>query len=120
MKRKRGRPSTVDCLGHERIRRYDVTSEGRKLEPSARMLREMIPGRLPNEESANVVRDLILSVAYGCGGWQTANRLLDNPPDRMTADDVTLARLNRIKSALESQGWDYESLRAGLLQTEEI
>jgi hypothetical protein len=117
LKRSRGRPKTIDCLGRERIKRFDATCDWKQ----ARMLRDSIPSRLPTDsETRQATLDVILSVAYGCGGWTSANRLLDNPPSRENADDVTLDRLNRIKDSLLSQGWTFEALRAGLLQTEEV
>jgi hypothetical protein len=117
MKRTRGRPAVVghaDGWGERRLARFDAQTDRREVTA----LRDMMPSRLPTDpEVYTAARDAILSVAYGCGGWTSANRLLDNPPDRENADETTLERLNRIKDSLIAQGWTYETLRAGLLQT---
>lgn len=132
MKRERGRPKKSGIRQHgRRFRTAGMMRIKNDVHPlgfaqydgdsakDATPLSDYIPSRLPNLDGIGIVRDLILSVAYGCGGWSTANRLLDNPPDRMTADDVTLDRLNRVKQGLLAQGWDYESLRGLCFQSVE-
>lgn len=132
MKRKRGRPSVVSARRsggfHRRgekmevgdiadlgIEKYDKHVAGRN---NATMLRDFIPSRLP-AESADIAKDIILSVAYGCGGWSTfTSHLIDRPPSRMTADAATISKLNRLRKELEFSGYTYDVLRAMLLVTE--
>ncbi len=129
MQRKRGRPARVDtrkpCGFHRRgerqdkgeiaslgMARHDVLSDGKR---EACHLRDYSPSRLP-AESADVARDIILSVAYGCGGWSTfTSHLIERPPCRLTADATVISKLNRLRKELEFAGYDYDTLRTMLI-----